>query len=65
MANEGGLRRADFGRITIRADHTVVELPELDGAVLKRLRDTRISGKLIEIRPDAGPARRRQAPRRA
>lgn len=57
LANEGGLGRDDFGAINIRPDFSIVELPaNLDAAVLDRLRDTRISGRLIEIKPDRGPA---------
>ncbi|MET3636763.1 DEAD/DEAH box helicase [Curtobacterium oceanosedimentum] len=60
LANEGGLRRDDFGAIQIRPDFSIVELPEsMDPGVLDRLSDTRISGKLIEIKPDRrGGARR-------
>lgn len=55
LANEGGLGRDDFGAITIRPDFSIVELPSnLDPAVLERLRDTRVSGRLIEIRRDFG-----------
>ncbi|WP_372967264.1 DEAD/DEAH box helicase [Microbacterium sp.] len=60
LANEGGLGRDDFGAINIRPDFTVVELPaNLDSSVLDKLKDTRISGRLIEIKPDRGPAGRR------
>jgi ATP-dependent RNA helicase DeaD len=63
LANEGGLGRDDFGAINIRPDFSIVELPaNLDAAVLEKLRDTRISGRLIEIKPDRGPGARR-APR--
>lgn len=63
LANEGGLGRDDFGAISIRPDFSIVELPaNLDPAVLDKLRDTRISGRLIEIAPDRGPGARR-APR--
>ncbi len=59
LANEGGLRRADFGKITIGADHAVVELPQdLPDAVFEALSDTRISGRRIDIRPDAGAPQR-------
>ncbi|GAA3770020.1 DEAD/DEAH box helicase [Microbacterium kribbense] len=63
LANEGGLRRDDFGAIAIKPDFSIVELPaNLDPAVLERLRDTRISGRLIAITPDRGvPNRRRPA----
>lgn len=63
LANEGGLGRDDFGAINIKPDFSIVELPaNLDRRVLEKLRDTRISGRLIEIKPDRGPAGRR-APR--
>ena len=63
LANEGGLGRDDFGAINIRPDFSIVELPaNLDPAVLAKLSDTRISGRLIEIKPDRGPGARR-APR--
>ncbi|SDQ31874.1 ATP-dependent RNA helicase DeaD [Curtobacterium sp. UNCCL20] len=63
LANEGGLRRDDFGAIRIQPDFSIVELPtDMDRGVLDRLTDTRISGKLIEIKPDrrggGGGARR-------
>ncbi len=60
LANEGGLSRDDFGAIQIRPDFAVVELAsDVSQDTLDRLRDTRISGKLIEIKPD----RRGIAPR--
>ncbi|AMM20603.1 cold-shock protein [Frondihabitans sp. PAMC 28766] len=53
LANEGGLSREDFGAIQIRPDFSIVELSAAVGDdVLDKLADTRISGKLIEIRPD-------------
>ncbi|MDH2445407.1 DEAD/DEAH box helicase [Amnibacterium sp. CER49] len=56
LANEGGLSREDFGAIDIRQDFSLVELPAaLSPEVLDRLSGTRISGKLIQIRPDSGP----------
>ena len=52
IANEAGLSRDDFGRIDIQVDHSIVELPvNLDRRSLQLLEATRISGKLIEIRP--------------
>ena len=52
LANEGGLRRQDFGHIDIRLDHSLVELPaQLPPGVWEALRSTRISGKLIELGP--------------
>ncbi|MGO1497837.1 DEAD/DEAH box helicase [Agrococcus casei] len=55
LANEGGLSREDFGHIQIRPDFSIVELPaELPKDVLSKLKGTRISGRLIEIKPDRG-----------
>ncbi|MFD4325950.1 DEAD/DEAH box helicase [Nocardioides sp. NPDC058538] len=61
IANEGGLRRADFGNISIRNDFSLVELPaDLAPETWKALESTRISGKLIELSEDSGggPVRR-------
>ncbi|WP_368496560.1 DEAD/DEAH box helicase [Herbiconiux sp. A18JL235] len=53
LANEGGLRREDFGAIQIRPDFSLVELPaDLPNDVFRRLKDTRISGQLIDLKPD-------------
>ncbi len=55
IANEGGLHRSDFGHITIKGDFSLVELPaRLPAATLKALGNTRISGILIDLRPDRG-----------
>lgn len=60
IANEGGLSRGDFGAIKIHPDFSLVDLPaQLPQETLRRLSGTRISGKLIEIRPDQGPMRGR------
>ncbi|MDQ7878803.1 DEAD/DEAH box helicase [Microbacterium sp. QXD-8] len=60
LANEGGLRRDDFGAIKIMPDFSLVELPaNLSRDALDRLADTRISGQLIELRPDSGRPQRR------
>lgn len=63
IANEGGLRRSDFGHISIRPDHSLVELPaNLPAETLDALRRTRISGVLIQLQPDRGaPANRPRA----
>ncbi len=53
IANEGGLHRSDFGHIAIGPDFSLVELPaRLPAATLKALERTRISGVLINLRPD-------------
>ncbi|KRC61934.1 cold-shock protein [Agromyces sp. Root81] len=60
LANEGGLSREDFGAIQIRPEFSLVELPaDLPQETLERLDGTRISGRLIEIRPDRGAPSRR------
>jgi ATP-dependent RNA helicase DeaD len=59
LANEGGLKRQDFGHIDIRGDHSLVELPaDLPAEVWKKLRKTRISGQLIDLTPDTGAGRK-------
>ncbi|OBA77932.1 ATP-dependent RNA helicase [Mycobacterium sp. 1164966.3] len=53
IANEGGLHRSDFGHIAIGPDFSLVELPaKLSKATLKKLEATRISGVLINLRPE-------------
>ncbi|MEU2035738.1 DEAD/DEAH box helicase [Nocardia amamiensis] len=60
IANEGGLRRSDFGHISIRPDHSLVELPaQLPAETLEALRRTRISGVLIQLQLDSGPPQHR------
>ncbi|OBK20025.1 DEAD/DEAH box helicase [Mycobacterium asiaticum] len=63
IANEGGLHRSDFGHIAIGPDFSLVELPvKLPRATLKKLEHTRISGVLINLRPERSSENRR-APR--
>jgi len=55
LANEGGLKRDDFGRIEIRSTFSLVELPpNLSADTLRNLSTTRISGILIDLQPDSG-----------
>ncbi len=55
IANEGGLSREDFGHIKIFPDFSLVDLPaDLPSDVVDRLVATRVSGKLIELKPDRG-----------
>ncbi|OBG38728.1 MULTISPECIES: DEAD/DEAH box helicase [Mycolicibacter] len=62
LANEGGLHRSDFGSISIKVDHSLVELPaKLSGKTFKALEQTRIQGQLINLRrerPSGKPDRR-------
>ena len=56
IANEGGLHRSDFGHITIKPDHSLVELPpNLPPETLTALEKTRIQGILINLHPDDSP----------
>jgi ATP-dependent RNA helicase DeaD len=65
IANEGGLHRSDFGHITIRPDHSLVELPaKLSRETLKALEKTRIQGNLINLQPDRAPNRPPGKPKR-
>ncbi len=55
LANEGGLRRGDFGRIDIKPGFSLVELPaDMSQQTLSALSTTRISGILIDLKPDDG-----------
>jgi ATP-dependent RNA helicase DeaD len=54
LANEGGFSREDFGKIEIKPGFSLVELPaDTSPDQLAALAETRISGVLIDIRPDA------------
>ena len=65
LANEGGLKRSDFGRIDIKPNFSLVELPpDLSDDTLAKLSDTRISGILIDLQRDKGPAPRSGPPKR-
>ena len=58
LANEGGLQSKDFGRIDIRSDHSLVELPaELPAEVFRKLRKTQIAGRPIDLQLDRGRPR--------
>ena len=66
IANEGGLHRSDFGHIAIGPDFSLVELPaKLPKATLKKLENTRISGVLIDLRPDRSPNKTKPRKRHA
>ncbi|HEY0904262.1 MAG TPA: DEAD/DEAH box helicase [Marmoricola sp.] len=63
LANEGGLSREDFGKIDIRPAFSIVELPaDLPAETLRALADTRISGVLIDLKPDKFARRRQDRP---
>ena len=55
----------NFGRIDIRADHTLVELPaKLPQEAWDALRGTRISGRLIELEREGAQRKPRQKGKR-
>jgi ATP-dependent RNA helicase DeaD len=55
IANEGRLHRSDFGKVTVKNDFSLVELPaKLSKETLKALENTRISGVLINLQKDRG-----------
>ena len=56
LANEAGLSGGDIGRISIRFDHSIVELPAgLSRDQIESMRGIRVAGSEIDIRPDSGP----------
>jgi ATP-dependent RNA helicase DeaD len=66
IANEGELHRSDFGHIAIGPDFSLVELPaKLPRATLKKLERTRISGVLIDLRPDRSSGKPPEKARRS
>ncbi|QYJ05844.1 DEAD/DEAH box helicase [Nocardioides panacisoli] len=61
IANEGGLGRDDFGAITIRPDHSLVELPtHIPKEGWEKLKQTKIGGKRINLKRDHGPPKGRK-----
>ena len=59
------LDRSDFGKITIRPDYSIVELPaQLPAEAVEKLKSTRISGKLIELQRDYGPPHKKKRDQR-
>jgi ATP-dependent RNA helicase DeaD len=51
IAGEGGLDHKQIGRIDIRSDHSLVELPaNLPNDVLGRLQQTKVAGRPLRIR---------------
>ncbi|HEX3815342.1 MAG TPA: DEAD/DEAH box helicase [Mycobacteriales bacterium] len=66
LANEGGLDSRQIGRIDIRADHSLVELPaDLPAETLDRLQQTKVAGHALRIRrADADAEARSPRPER-
>ncbi len=68
IANEAGLDSANIGRIDIRGDHSLVDLPEgMPGDVFKHLKKVWVSGQQLRITradepSDSRPSRPRPRP---
>jgi ATP-dependent RNA helicase DeaD len=59
IANEAGLAAGQIGRINIRQDFSIVELPaDLAPETLEHLGQVRVAGRPLRIRPDTGAPRR-------
>src|SRR5699024_5016536 len=56
LANEAGRSGGDIGRISIRFDHSIVELPAgLSKDQVESMKGIRVGGSEIDLRPDSGP----------
>lgn len=65
LANEGGIATKQIGRIDIRAEHTLIELPDdLPDDVFQRLRNTQVAGRGLRIRRADGDAGHAAVPKR-
>ena len=66
IANEGGLPIAHIGRIELRGEHSVVELPaDLPAETLHALRKARVGGQMLKIERYSGKLEERpHKPRR-
>ncbi|MEE4637168.1 MAG: DEAD/DEAH box helicase [Wenzhouxiangella sp.] len=61
IANEGGLDAAAIGRVVIRDQFSLVDLPQkLDSAVLEHLSGVRVAGQALRIRADRGAGQRHE-----
>ncbi len=59
IANEGGLGSAAIGRVVIRDQFSLVDLPRsMDETVLQHLQGVRVAGQALQIRLDQGPGAR-------
>lgn len=68
IANEGGLDASQIGRVVIKDRFSLIDLPkDLDDAVLKHLKEVKVAGVSLMIRPDRGmpPASDRDQRKRA
>lgn len=56
IANEAGLENQHIGRVDIRDDHSLIDLPEgMPREVLRHLKTVWVVGQQLQIRPDGTP----------
>jgi ATP-dependent RNA helicase DeaD len=56
IANEAGLENQYIGRVDIRDDHSLIDLPEgMPREVLRHLKTVWVVGQQLQIRPDGSP----------
>ena len=56
IANEAGLENQYIGRVDIRDDHSLIDLPEgMPREILSHLKTVRVVGQQLQIRPDGSP----------
>jgi ATP-dependent RNA helicase DeaD len=61
IANEAGVAGALIGAIQIADRFSIVEVPEeVASQVIKALGKTKIRGRKVQVRPDAGDTRQRK-----
>ncbi|MEZ5563214.1 MAG: DEAD/DEAH box helicase [Gammaproteobacteria bacterium] len=70
IANEAGLENQYIGRVDIRDDHSLIDLPEgMPREILRHLKTVWVVGQQLQIRPDGSPfagpaAEKRDKPRK-
>jgi ATP-dependent RNA helicase DeaD len=56
IANEGGLSSGQIGRVAIKDRFSLVDLPkDLSPEIIRHLRQVKVAGSELNIRPDRGP----------
>ena len=56
LANEGGIASSQIGRIEMRDQHSLVDLPaDMSATELERLRKIRVAGRPLNMTPWSGP----------
>lgn len=57
IANEAGLDNASIGRVDIRDDHSLIDLPAgMPRELLRHLKKVWVMGQQLRIRPEGAPA---------